>query len=70
MSEEQPLHPQDPAEGAEDEIDAPGAQKSGDRETDKGPSAEERSAAHPQEPAEGGEDQVQAPGSERPESNE
>jgi hypothetical protein len=61
MSEERrPVHPQEPAEGADGDVEVPGADKPGDPsspETADDASAEERSA-HPQEPAEGGEDQV------------
>lgn len=31
MSEEKGIHPQEPAEGGEDEVEAPGADKSGER---------------------------------------
>ncbi len=64
MSEERQVHPQEPAEGAEEDVGAPGAEKAGE---DRGPAegAEPGSSQHPQEPAEGGEDDVEAPGAER-----
>ena len=64
MSEERGVHPQEPAEGSEEAVGAPGAEKAGeDRGTAEG--AEPGSSQHPQEPAEGGEDEVEAPGAER-----
>jgi hypothetical protein len=57
--ERRPVHPQEPAEGAEEHADAPGAERVGDLsnpEAADGPAEEERSA-HPEEPAEGGKDQ-------------
>ena len=66
MSEERPVHPQEPAEGGEEDVGAPGAEKAGeDRGTAEGAGAEERSAQRPGEPAEGGEDDVEAQGAER-----
>lgn len=67
MSEERrQVHPQEPAEGSDEDVEAPGAEKSGpDRETAEGLNAEERSSEHPQEPAEGGEEEVEAPGADR-----
>lgn len=63
MSEEQrQIHPEEPAEGAEEKVETPGAEKSDDRKSEGGPSAEERSRSHPQEPAEGSEEDVEAPG--------
>ena len=65
MSEERrAVHPQEPAEGADEAVEAPGAEKAGDPSNPKtadGASDEQRSA-HPDEPAEGGEDEVDAPG--------
>ena len=61
MSEERrAVHSQEPAEGADENVEAPGAERSAgpsNPEADDQASAEERSA-HPQEPAEGGEDEV------------
>lgn len=73
MSEEerrQP-HPQEPAEGSEENVDAPGAERPGDPANpstagDSGKDAERRAAEHPQEPAEGGEDEEGAPGADKP----
>lgn len=66
MSEERrQVHPQEPAEGSEESVQAPGADKPDDHgETDE-VSDEERSSAHPREPAEGGEEEVEAPGAYR-----
>jgi len=67
MSEDRGIHPQEPAEGGDDEVEAPGADKPGqDRETAENASAEDRSKEHPQKPAEGGDDEVEAPGADRP----
>ncbi len=64
MSEERPVHPQEPAEGSEEDVGAPGADRAGDDErTAEGQQAE--SSAHPQEPAEGSEEDVGAPGADR-----
>ncbi len=61
MSEERKaVHPQEPAEGADESVEAPGAERSGapsNPETAGEADAEKRSA-HPQEPAEGGDDEV------------
>lgn len=63
MSEERPKHSQEPAEGGEDQIEAPFAQRAGDPgNPETVEDAGKRSAEHPQEPAEGGEDAVEAPG--------
>ena len=67
MSEEKGIHPQEPAEGGDEEVEAPGADKPGqDRETAEGASAQDRSVQHPQEPAEGGDEEVEAPGADKP----
>lgn len=66
MSEERQVHPQEPAEGDEEDVSAPGAEKATDRdEASEGPSDEARSSEHPQEPAEGGADEIDAPGAEK-----
>ena len=68
MSEERPLHPQEPAEGAEENVAPPGAEKAGeDRGTAEG--ADPGASQHPQEPAEGGNEDVEAPGAERSDTN-
>jgi hypothetical protein len=63
MSEEQ-QHPQEPAEGGADEVEAQGADRpsSGQGTTEK---AGEEASAHPQEPSEGGDEEVEAPGADR-----
>ena len=67
MSEEKGIHPREPAEGGEDEVEAPGADKPNqDHETTEGTSGRDESGEHPQEPAEGGEDEVEAPGADKP----
>ena len=66
MNEEREVHPQEPAEGAEEDVAPPGADKASEGdETAEGADAERRSRQHPQEPAEGGEEDVEAPGAER-----
>ena len=65
MSEERQWHPQEPAEGAEENVEARGADRAGGVEGAEGLGDEARSAEHPQEPAEGAEENVQAPGAER-----
>jgi hypothetical protein len=66
MSEEPQVHPQEPAEGGEEDVQAPGADRAREKEgaaQDTG--AEERPRQHPQEPAEGAEDDEGAPGADR-----
>ncbi|MDP8900902.1 MAG: hypothetical protein M3N33_07110 [Actinomycetota bacterium] len=61
MSEErQPVHPQEPAEGGDEDVQAPGADKPSDTSNPgtADEASEEKRSAHPQEPVEGGEDQV------------
>ncbi len=61
MSEQRRLvHPQEPAEGADEAIEAPGVEKAGDPSNPEtaDDASEEKRSAHPEEPAEGGEDQV------------
>ena len=71
MSEERrAVHPQEPAEGANENVEAPGVESAGDPSnpaTTDAVSEEERSA-HPDDPAEGGEDEVDSPGADRPDS--
>ena len=66
MSEERSGHPQEPAEGSEEDVGAPGAQRAKD---DEGPaedvSEEAPQPEHTEEPAEGSEEDVEAPGAER-----
>ena len=62
MSEEQPQHTQEPAEGADDAVEAKGAQKAGETDKDmEGPPPSE----HTEEPAEGSDEDVDEPGAER-----
>lgn len=61
MSEERrPVHTQEPAEGADENVETPGAERSGDPSNPE--TAEEaggqQESPHPQEPAEGGDDEV------------
>ena len=66
MSEEPRVHPQEPAEGGEEDVQAPGADRAREKEgaaQDAG--TEERPRQHPQEPAEGAEDDEGAPGADR-----
>ena len=62
MSEERPQHTQEPAEGADEDIEAEGAEKAG--ETDKG-TKEPSPSRHTEEPAEGSDENVDEAGSER-----
>lgn len=61
MSEERPQHTQEPAEGADDAVEAKGAQKAGETDDMEGPP----SSQHTQEPAEGSDESVDEPGAER-----
>jgi hypothetical protein len=66
MSEERPEHPQEPAEGGEEDVGAPGADRPGDdRRATESTDDEAKPSAHPEEPAEGREEDVEAPGAER-----
>ena len=61
MSEERrPAHTQEPAEGDDENVEAPGAERSGDPTNPE--TADEaggqQESPHPQEPAEGGDDEV------------
>lgn len=62
MTEEErrAVHSQEPAEGADEDVETPGADKPGDPSNPgaAGEADAERRSAHPQEPAEGGEEQV------------
>jgi hypothetical protein len=69
MSEERgQVHPQEPAEGSQGDVETPGLSGSHDdmESGSEGSSAEERSQEHPQEPAEGGDDDADSPGADRP----
>jgi len=66
MSEERPQHPQEPAEGGDEDVGAAGAERAGDEEgTSQNAGDEPRPSTHPQEPAEGGDEDVGASGVER-----
>jgi hypothetical protein len=65
MSEEQ-QHPREPAEGAEEDVGAAGADRAGSNSgAPENAGGEEQPSMHPQEPAEGGEEDVEAPGVDR-----
>ena len=71
MSEERrAVHPQEPAEGEPEAVEAPGVEKAGDpsNPATAGDMREKERSAHPDEPAEGGEDEVDEPGASRPDS--
>ena len=65
MSEERPVHTQEPAEGAEEDVESPGAEKAGDPSNPGAIDAERQPPTHPQDPAEGGDEEVEAPGADR-----
>lgn len=62
MSEERPQHTQEPAEGADEDVGSPGAERAGGAQ---GTDEEAMPGRHPQEPAEGSDEAVEAPGAER-----
>lgn len=64
MSEERPQHPQEPAEGDEENVEAPGADRPSGGTTE-GTGSEGKPSVHPQEPAEGGEEDVESPGTDQ-----
>ena len=67
MSEERPQHTQEPAEGTDEDVQAPGAERAagpkggGDKEAGPG----QHTRQHTQEPAEGSDEDVEVPGVER-----
>ena len=63
MSEERPQHTQEPAEGAEEDVREPGAERAAGPKA--GGDEDAGSGQHTQEPAEGSEEDVEAPGAER-----
>jgi hypothetical protein len=66
MSEERQQHPREPAEGAEEDVGAPGADRAKSGERTAGNADDAAGASEqPQEPAEGAEDDVEEPGVER-----
>ena len=62
MSEERAQHPQEPAEGSDEDVQAAGAERAG--ETDKD-SEGHRPPRHPEEPAEGSDEDVDATGAQQ-----
>jgi hypothetical protein len=72
MSEERPQHTQEPAEGSDEDVEAPGAQRaaeSGAASQTPGGEARPSRPRHTAEPAEGADEDVEAPGSERAADN-
>lgn len=66
MSEERPQHPQEPAEGSGEDVETPGAERSGDGEGAAGNGGDKaKPSGHPEEPAEGAEEDVEPPGAQR-----
>jgi hypothetical protein len=67
MSEERSgQHPEEPAEGTEEDLQAPGAERARGEDVPGRDTPEEApQLEHPEEPAEGGEEDVEAPGAER-----
>jgi hypothetical protein len=63
MSEERPQHPQEPAEGDDENVEAPGADQASS--TGRTPGSKGKPSVHPQEPAEGAEEDVKATGADR-----
>ena len=63
--ERRPVHPQEPAEGAEENEAAPGAERSGDPSNPETAEGEGQGSPHPQEPAEGGDDETDVPGADK-----
>jgi hypothetical protein len=68
MSEQRPVHTREPAEGAEGDVEGPGAEKAGD--TSNPGATDEANAGgfspmHPQEQAEVGDEDIGAPGAKR-----
>lgn len=62
MTEERPQHTQEPAEGSDENVEAPAADKA---VTSEGAGDESQAPTHPQEPAEGADEAVEAPGADR-----
>jgi len=62
MNEERAQHPQEPAEGSDEDVAAPGAERVGETDTD---AEGAQPSQHPVEPAEGSEEDIDAAGAER-----
>jgi hypothetical protein len=66
MSEERPQHTQEPAEGSDEDVGAPGAARTeGAQGQFQNTDEEDTTPTHTQEPAEGDDEDVEAPGAER-----
>lgn len=66
MSEKPQVHPQEPSEGGEQDVPAPGANRApGKEEAAQEAGTEDRSRQHPQKPAEGAEEDVEDSGADR-----
>ncbi len=66
MAEERPQHTQEPAEGSDEDVGAPGAERAeGAQGQFQNTDEEETNATHTQEPAEGEDENVEAQGTER-----
>jgi hypothetical protein len=65
MSEERQQHPQEPAEGAEEDVGAPGADRADDESAPGTAGGDTGPSRHSQQPAEGADEDVDAPGAER-----
>ena len=66
MSEERPQHTRKPAEGSDEDVGAPGAERGeGAQGQFQNTDEEETTPTHTQEPAEGEDENVEAPGTER-----
>jgi hypothetical protein len=61
------VHPQEPAEGEPEDVEAPGVERAGDPSNPATTDAvhEKENSPHPDKPAEGGEDEVDEPGADR-----
>ncbi len=66
MSEERPQHTQEPAEGSDEDVGAPGAERAeGPQGQFQNTDEEDTTPTHTQEPAEGEDENVEAQGTER-----
>ena len=66
MSEERRQHTQEPAEGSDEDVGAPGAERAeGAQGSFQNTDEEDAASTHTQEPAEGEDENVEAQGAER-----
>jgi hypothetical protein len=66
MSEERPQHTQEPAEGSDEDVGAPGAERAeGTQGQFQNTEEEDTASTHTQEPAEGEDENVEAQGTGR-----